>query len=305
MSFAEHGGAQWATGGSGGGSEGSDDTHEASRAVFQMTTKVAAFRRGVDAIGGKHDTPESRAKLHETRDAIASLAKTASNAVKRLSTQSSSSEAAQAQHAKLARDLQAVLSDFQRAQRICAERERMYSPQPASAAATQRAASERHEADAGGVEMEEQNVSASIRSNLHQLHATSTMDTEEKEEEQQRALLRRQRQQREKDLEAELEYNTAVIDERERGITDIQAQISEVHDIFQDLASLTSSQGAQIDDLEANISSTNARARDAQRELTQADKQQRTSRRRNLCFLLAAIVLASAVIAIVVAAATT
>jgi syntaxin 7 len=258
-----------------------------------MTTRVASFRKRVDAIGSRSDTPDSRARLHAERERIASLAKTASDAVKRLASSSNSSEAAQAQHAKLARDLYSVLNDFQRAQRSCDERERMYSPQrePRERAQPTRASP--------GVEL-----SDSSHQSQHASRASAPESSQSSEHEQHQALLDKQRKQREKDVEAELEYNTAIIDERDRGISDIQSQISEVHDIFQDLASLTSAQGAQIDDLETNISSAHASTRAAQGELTQADKQHRSSRRRNLCLLLAAVVLASSVVAIVVGAAS-
>lgn len=289
MSFAEE------RGGGGGASAGelAGDAQEASRAVFQMTTRVASFRKRVDAIGSRNDTPDSRAKLHAERERIASLAKTASDAVKRLASSSNSSEAAQAQHAKLARDLYSVLNDFQRAQRSCDERERLYSPQrePRERAQPSRTSP--------GVEL-----SDSSHQSQHAPRASAPESNQSSEHEQHQALLDKQRKQREKDIEAELEYNTAIIDERDRGISDIQSQISEVHNIFQDLASLTSAQGAQIDDLENNISSTHASTRAAQSELTQADKQHRSSRRRNLCLLLAAVVLASSVVAIVVGAAS-
>ena len=291
MSFAEERGA----GGGASAGELAGDAQEASKAVFQMTTRVASFRKRVDAIGSRNDTPDSRARLHAERERIASLAKTASDAVKRLASSSNSSEAAQAQHAKLARDLYSVLNDFQRAQRSCDERERMYSPQrePRERAQPTRASP--------GVELSD---SSHQSQSQHASRASAPESSQSSEHEQHQALLDKQRKQHEKDIEAELEYNTAIIDERDRGISDIQSQISEVHNIFQDLASLTSAQGAQIDDLENNISSTHASTRAAQSELTQADKQHRSSRRRNLCLLLAAVVLASSVVAIVVYAAT-
>ena len=52
-----------------------------------------------------------------------------------------------------------------------------------------------------------------------------------------------------------------MIEEREHGIAEIQAQIGEVNEIFQDLAVLVNEQGGMIDDIEANIVRTSARTK--------------------------------------------
>lgn len=179
----------------------SSDSREAASAVFQMTTQVAQFRRAVDQIGSKGDTAESRAKLHRQRERITQLAKDAGEAVKRISAEVQAGEVGEqgkAQHAKLVKDFQAVLKDFQRAQKACAERERMYSPGQG-------------QEGRGEVELEER---------------------ESPEQEDFRSLLAKKKEGEARDLEAEHEYNSALIEERERGISDIQAQIGEVNDIF-------------------------------------------------------------------------
>jgi syntaxin 7 len=47
-------------------------------------------------------------------------------------------------------------------------------------------------------------------------------------------------------LDNEIVYNETVIEEREHAIEEIQGQISEVHEIFKDLATLVHSQGVVI-----------------------------------------------------------
>lgn len=47
-------------------------------------------------------------------------------------------------------------------------------------------------------------------------------------------------------LDNEIVYNEAIIEEREQAIQDIQEQIGEVHEIFKDLATLVHSQGVVI-----------------------------------------------------------
>jgi hypothetical protein len=47
-------------------------------------------------------------------------------------------------------------------------------------------------------------------------------------------------------LDNEIVFNEAIIEEREQGIKEIQHQISEVNEIFKDLAVLVHEQGAMI-----------------------------------------------------------
>jgi syntaxin 7 len=47
-------------------------------------------------------------------------------------------------------------------------------------------------------------------------------------------------------LDNEIVFNEAVIEERDQGIKEIQDQISEVNEIFKDLAVLVHDQGAMI-----------------------------------------------------------
>lgn len=47
-------------------------------------------------------------------------------------------------------------------------------------------------------------------------------------------------------LENEITFNDAIIEEREQGIKEVQQQISEVNEIFKDLADLVHVQGAMI-----------------------------------------------------------
>jgi len=154
-----------------------------------------------------------------------------------------------------------VLKDFQKAQRTCAERESTFLPQAKKGKTSY-----------------------------------GTMDEERGEEDDPfsatRMLMPQQQQERSDhaQVDSELEYNNALIEERERGILEIQQQIGEVNEIFQDLAVLVNEQGAMIDDIEANIVSTAVRTKDAQKELTKADKSQRAARNRLICIVIAVLV---------------
>eukprot|EP00890_Picochlorum_soloecismus_P001215 jgi/Picsp_1/2094/NSC_05559-R1_syntaxin related t_snare len=78
--------------------------------------------------------------------------------------------------------------------------------------------------------------------------------------------------------EGELQYNEALIGERDRAITEITGQIGEVHQIFQDLAVLVHDQGEMVDDIEANLTRAANRTTDAHTQLIRAERSQRKAR---------------------------
>ena len=269
MSFADAygGGGSSAAADTGGGS-GASGMNEVAREskkvaglIFQMTTNVSSFKRLVDTLGTSKDTRELRGKLNKQRENIGAMAKDASLAVKRLAQtvtrggDGDDDARAQhvAQHQKLVKDFHAVLKEFQRAQRTCAERESTFLPQ-ASARTPSYGANESSDEREGA-------------------HGAS----------EQQALLMDSRRQELMHNEGEMEFNNALIEEREQGILEIQQQIGEVNEIFQDLAVLVNEQGQMIDDIEANIVSTAVRTKDAQRELTKADKSQKAARNKMIC----------------------
>ncbi|KAJ9683139.1 hypothetical protein PVL29_018933 [Vitis rotundifolia] len=99
--------------------------------IFQINTAVAGFRRLVDAIGTSKDTPEHRQKLHSSRQRILQLVKETSAKLKSLSESDHATNvnpSKKVEDAKLARDFQTTLQEFQKVQQLAAERESTYSP---------------------------------------------------------------------------------------------------------------------------------------------------------------------------------
>lgn len=73
---------------------------------------------------------------------------------------------------------------------------------------------------------------------------------------------------------------------------EIQRQIGEVNEMFQDLAVLINDQGQQLQTLDSHIANTAERTREGQQELVKAERSQRSAR--NKCLMLwvvAAVVL--------------
>jgi len=78
--------------------------------------------------------------------------------------------------------------------------------------------------------------------------------------------------------------------EREEGIKRIQCQVSEVNQIFRDLASIVTDQGQQIGSIESQAETTASSTQQAVQELKKAVDRQRGAREK-LCCLLATVIL--------------
>ncbi|THG17168.1 hypothetical protein TEA_005878 [Camellia sinensis var. sinensis] len=211
--------------------------------IFQINTAVAGFRRLVDAIGTLKDTPDHRQKLHNTRQRIMLLVKETSAKLKSLSDSDHATNvdpSKRIEDAKLARDFQTTLQEFQKIQQLASERESTYSPfaQPSTMSTT----------------------TSSVE------YPAPTMDQENQpflmEQKRQELLL----------LGNEIAFNEAIMEERDQGIIDIQDQIGQANEIFKDLAVLVHEQGVVIDDIHSNIEASSAASTQARVQLSKASK---------------------------------
>ena len=119
-----------------------------------------------------------------------------------------------------------------------------------------------------------------------------------------RQLIEMRQQQKRVELErneGEIQYNEALIGERDRAITEITGQIGEVHQIFQDLAVLVHDQGEMVDDIEANLTRASNRTVDAHTQLIRAERSQRKARS-TWCFLMMLLFGAVGVLVLIVLA---
>ncbi|TQD86347.1 hypothetical protein C1H46_028105 [Malus baccata] len=261
-----------------------DPTQAVASGIFQINTAVSTFQRLVNTIGTPKDTPDLREKLHKTRLHIGQLVKDTSEKLKQVSERDHHTEVNVCYHlptclafvfvflfsssqlvslvanplrpsgvaskkitdAKLAKDFQAVLREFQKAQRLAAERETTYAPFVPQAV-------------------------------LPTSYTASEIDVNSDKSPEQRALLVESRRQEVLLLDNEIAFNEAIIEEREQGIQEIQQQIGEVNEIFKDLAILVHEQGTMIDDIGSNIESAHAATGQAKSHLVKASKTQRSN----------------------------
>ncbi|KAI3687614.1 hypothetical protein L1987_81314 [Smallanthus sonchifolius] len=249
-----------------------DPTQAIASGIFQINTAVSTFQRLVNTLGTPKDTPELREKLHKTRLHIGQLVKDTSEKLKQASETDHRAQVSASKKitdAKLAKDFQAVLKEFQKAQRLAAERETAYTP------------------------FVPQTV-------LPSSYAASEMDISSDNRQEQRALLVESRRQEVLLLDNEISFNEAIIEEREQGIQEIQNQIGEVNEIFKDLAVLVHEQGAMIDDIGSNIENSHAATAQARTHLAKASKTQRSNSSMT-CLLLVIVAIALCIVVIILA----
>lgn len=255
----------------GGGKQ--DPTQAVASGIFQINTAVSTFQRLVNTLGTPKDTPELREKLHKTRLHIGQLVKDTSAKLKQASETDHHTEVSankKITDAKLAKDFQAVLKEFQKAQRVAAERETAYSP------------------------FVPQKVPPSS-------YAESEIDERSDKHPEQRALLVESRRQEVLLLDNEISFNEAIIDERDQGIEEIQNQIGEVNEIFKDLAVLVHEQGAMIDDIGSHVENAHAATAQGKSQLVKASKTQKSNSSLT-CLLLVIFAIVLLIVIILLAA---
>ncbi|CAG7864035.1 unnamed protein product, partial [Brassica rapa] len=243
-------------------------TQAVASGIFEINTAVSTFQRLVNTLGTPKDTLDLRHKLHKTRLHIGQLVKDTSARLKEASETDHHRDVSQSKKiadAKLAKDFEAVLKEFQKAQRVAADRETSYTPFHPKSDLSSR------EVDIGYDRSQEQRVLMESR--------------------RQEVVL----------LENEISFNEAVIEEREQGIQEVQQQIVEVNEIFKDLAVLVHDQGAMIDDIGSHVENAHSATGKGRSHLVKASRTQR-SNSSLMCLLMVIFGIVLLIVVIVLAA---
>ncbi|KAE8731933.1 Syntaxin-22 [Hibiscus syriacus] len=181
---------------------------------------------------------------HKTRLHIGQLVKDTSAKLKQASEtdhRAGVSASKKVTDAKLAKDFQVVLKEFQKAQRLAVEREISYTPSVPQEVHPSRLL----------------HVILMLNASSYYIQLHGEVDLSSDKSAEQRSLVESRRQEVLL-LDDEIAFNEAIIDEREQGIQEIQKQIGEVNKIFKDLAVLVHEQGIMIDDIGTHIENSQA-----------------------------------------------
>lgn len=229
--------------------------------VFRLRTAVSRLKADVAKLGGgAADTVDLRKSVSTATSKIQDDAKNIKEELLRLG-----GDQKNRQTTKILNDFEVTLKDFQTTLKVAKGKEAASLPKQRKAVSP---FEQRGDVESGGGDSEKQ------------------------------ALLQEQKRKDDFVLVNEMTYNESLIDERDHGIAEIQQQIGEVNEIFQDLAVLVNDQGMQLDDIESNITRTAERTLEGNRELIQAERSQRSARNRT-CWILMVVAVVMVVLVLV------
>lgn len=246
--------------------------------LFTLAGNTSRLRTEIGHLGTRRDTARVRERVRDLIDESSETLKAVGEGVKKVQTwgegEGGGEELTPAQkykQQKLFREFRASLEEFQGLQRQALEKQR------ASVSAARAAA---HEEEAGG----------SGGGDNVPLTAAG---------QQQQQLMQQDLRLAPQD---EVDFQEALIAERETEIQNIEQGVGDLNVLFQQVAQIVTEQGEQIGGIADNVERTNEDTRGADRELRQAARYQKNARGKACCLLLVLAVIATIIVLAVILA---
>ncbi|KAF9107464.1 hypothetical protein BGX27_008727 [Mortierella sp. AM989] len=233
--------------------------NQISQQVFRISSNVSSIQRFVGFLGTNKDTEDMRSKLHDVTEQTRVLVKDTSQDIKDLA-KLDNTQAKKLEHNKLSKDFQKVIVEFQKVQRVSAEKQR---------------------------EFVDRAKLSSVRVDYE--------DEDRSESGDQPLINDSQRRMQLMVVDNELEYNESLIVQREDEIREIEHGITELNEIFRDLGTMVNEQGSMLDSIENNVTSISMSTNAASEQLTTAAIHQKNARKKS-CYLLLIVAVVTAVV---------
>jgi len=233
--------------------------------ITQISANVSRIRNMVAALGTPKDTHEMRDKLHHGIDETKLLAQDTKRVIASLGRieggyQGVANAERKFEQRKISEDFSKVLKTFQEVVRDSVQREKEYVARAKTRA-----------------------------------HRSISIDSEE----ERLGLLDADKSHELMQMENDIEFNQALIAEREAGIKEVESTVREVNEIFKDLAIIVSDQGQMIDDIESSVVQSHDRTSAATVELKKAAENERKARRTMCCLISILVVVVVLIILII------
>ncbi|CAN6164545.1 unnamed protein product [Urochloa humidicola] len=203
--------------------------------VFQINTKVSALRYLADELAAGGCGGDTRATRERIRRARADATRLARNTARRLADPAAAADVGP----DMAADFQAALRGLQWVQ------ERI-------------------------IEADRQETAAAARRAPPQMFHPPSPPPSHSIQMQQQQMVESRRTQELALLDSEITFNQALAEEREREICKIQQEISEINEIFRELAKLVHGQQDAIDIVESNVKTAAVETSKGEEQLTRA-----------------------------------
>lgn len=242
--------------------------------IQKIIQNVSSMQRMLTQIGTPQDNQQLQNQLHQIQHYTNQLAKDTSKQLRDLNDfppeQSLDPRQWKLQREKLHSDFTRALDTFQRAQRQAAQKEKDVIRKFKNQAAQQQ---QPGGADQNLIDIEGGSGAAAAASQLR----TQMMVEEERQLE--------------------------LLQEREKAVRQLEADIGDVNQIFKDLAAMVHDQGEIIDSIEANVESSAIRVGEGVEQLRQAERYQNKARRKKLLLALIGLIILIILIIIIAVAA--
>lgn len=234
-------------------------TEQLSNQLFTLTSNISRLSNQIALLGTKRDTERVRERVHDLLEETRAGFKEVGEGIKKVQTWEDVTPAQKWTQQKLSSEFKSTLEEFQAVQRRALEKQR------ASTVAARTALDE----------------------------AGLTAPSAEAQQQQQQLEEPRLANQ------DEVDFQEALIIEREAEIRNIEQSVSELNELFRDVAHIVHEQGGQLDLIAENVENVTNETRGANVELRKASRHQKNARKK-ACFIL---LILAVILAIVVLAA--
>ncbi|KAK0706366.1 t-SNARE [Lasiosphaeria miniovina] len=259
LSSLEAGRRRGGGGGSGSNPGFSDDpefqrlSQDLMNKIFRLNGNNQRLSGEVGHLGTRRDTPRVRERVHELLEESRDLFKEVGEGVKKIQTWEDVTPTQKYMQQKLSREFQTALSEFQNLQRQALEKEK------ASVTAARATIESEGAGEAGSPQL---------------------LDHQQQQQLQQQQELTRLAPQ------DDVDFQEALIIEREEEIRNIEQGVGDLNVLFQQVAQIVTEQGEVLDTIANNVENVREDTRGADRELRSAARYQKNARSKACCLLL-------------------
>ncbi|KAL3481616.1 t-SNARE [Aspergillus californicus] len=238
-------------------------TESLSNQLFTLTSNITRLSDQIALLGTKRDTERVRERVHSLLEQTRTGFREVGDGIKKVQTWEDVNPSQKWTQQKLSTEFKATLEEFQTVQRRALEKQR------ASAVAARTSVDDvGHPGESGA-----------------------------QQQQQQQQLLQEQPRLANQD---EVDFQEALIIERETEIRNIEQSVGELNELFRDVAHIVHEQGGQLDIISENVERVHTDTRGANVELRSASRYQKNARNKACClFLILAVILTIIVLAAV------
>ncbi|KAI9371541.1 t-SNARE [Aspergillus egyptiacus] len=237
-------------------------TESLSNQLFTLTSNITRLSDQIALLGTKRDTERVRERVHNLLEQTRTGFREVGDGIKKVQTWEDVNPSQKWTQQKLSTEFKATLEEFQTVQRRALEKQR------ASAVAARTAVDEAgHPSEAGAHQGQQQQL-------LEEQPRLANQD--------------------------EVDFQEALIIEREAEIRNIEQSVGELNELFRDVAHIVHEQGGQLDIISENVERVHTDTRGANVELRSANRYQKNARNKACCLL----VILAVILAIIILAAT-